>query len=41
MTENRLNNKLDTSKIKTLKDVRNLFEILNMSVSLPEDNEIL
>ncbi len=40
MTENRLNHKLDTSKIKTLKDVRNLFEILNMSVSLPEDNEL-
>ena len=39
MTE-RLNNKLDTSKIKTLKDVRNLFEILNMSVSLSEDNEL-
>ena len=34
-----LNHKLDTSKIKTLKDVRNLFEILNMSVSLPEDDE--
>lgn len=35
-----LNHKLDTSKIKTLKDVRNLFEILNMSVSLPEDDEL-
>jgi hypothetical protein len=41
MTKQRLNHKLDTSKIKTLKDVRNLFEILNMSVSLPEDDELL
>lgn len=38
MTENRLNHKLDTSKIKTLKDVRNLFEGMNLIANVGEDS---
>ena len=38
MTE-RLNHKLDISKIKTLKDVRNVFECMNLYASAEEDNE--
>jgi hypothetical protein len=39
MTENRLNHKLDTSKIKTLKDVRNVFQCMNLYASAEEGNE--
>jgi hypothetical protein len=39
MTEQRLNHKLDISKIKTLKDVRNVFECMNLYASAEEDNE--
>ncbi len=39
MTENRLNHKLDTSKIKTLKDVRNVFECMSLYANASEDNE--
>jgi hypothetical protein len=35
----RLNHKLDISKIKTLKDVRNVFECMNLYASAEEDNE--
>jgi arginyl-tRNA synthetase len=35
----RLNHKLDISKIKTLKDVRNVFECMNLVASMSEDNE--
>ena len=38
MTES-LNHKLDVSKIKTLKDVRNVFESMNLYASAEEDNE--
>jgi hypothetical protein len=38
MTE-RLNHKLDISKIKTIKDVRNVFECMNLYASAEEDNE--
>jgi hypothetical protein len=38
MTE-RLNHKLDISKIKTLKDVRNVFECMNLYASAEKDNE--
>jgi hypothetical protein len=34
-----LNHKLDISKIKTLKDVRNVFECMNLYASAEEDNE--
>ena len=36
MTE-RLNHKLDTSKIKTLEDVKNIFECMNLYASASED----
>jgi hypothetical protein len=38
MTE-RLNHKLDVSKIKTLKDVKNVFECMCLSSNASEDNE--
>jgi hypothetical protein len=38
MTE-RLNHKLDISKIKTIKDVRNVFECMSLIASMGEDNE--
>jgi hypothetical protein len=38
MTE-RLNHKLDVSKIKTLTDVKNVFECMNLYASAEEDNE--
>jgi hypothetical protein len=38
MTE-RLNHKLDISKIKTLKDVKNVFECMNLYASAEEGNE--
>jgi hypothetical protein len=38
MTE-RLNHKLDISKIKTLTDVKNVFECMNLYASAEEDNE--
>jgi hypothetical protein len=38
MTE-RLNHKLDISKIKTIKDVRNVFECMNLYASAEEGNE--
>jgi hypothetical protein len=34
-----LNHKLDISKIKTLKDVKNVFECMNLYASASEDNE--
>jgi hypothetical protein len=34
-----LNHKLDISKIKTIKDVRNVFECMNLYASAEEDNE--
>jgi hypothetical protein len=39
MTEQQLNHKLDVSKIKTLKDVKNVFECMNLYASAEEDNE--
>jgi hypothetical protein len=39
MTEQQLNHKLDVSKIKTLTDVKNLFECMNLYASAEEDNE--
>ncbi len=38
MTE-RLNHKLDVSKIQTLEDVRNVFECMNLYASAEEGNE--
>jgi hypothetical protein len=38
MTE-RLNHKLDTSKLKTIKDVKNVFDTMNLVASMSEDNE--
>ncbi len=38
MTE-RLNHKLDVSKIQTLKDVRNVFECMNLVANASETNE--
>ena len=38
MTE-RLNHKLDVSKIKTLKDVKNVFECMSLYSNASEDNE--
>ena len=38
MTE-RLNHKLDTTKLKTLKDVRNVFDTMELLASFSEDNE--
>ncbi len=37
MTENRLNHKLDTSKIKTIKDIKNVFECMNLYAYASED----
>jgi hypothetical protein len=34
-----LNHKLDVSKIKTIKDVKNIFECMNLYASAEEDNE--
>jgi len=39
MTEQRLNHKLDVSKIKTLKDVKNVFESMSLVTNASEDNE--
>jgi hypothetical protein len=38
MTE-RLNHKLDTSKLKTIKDIKNVFECMSLVASMGEDNE--
>ena len=38
MTE-RLNHKLDTSKLKTIKDIKNVFDTMNLVASMSEDNE--
>jgi hypothetical protein len=38
MTE-RLNHKLDTSKLKTIKDIKNVFDTMGLIASLGEDNE--
>jgi hypothetical protein len=38
MTE-RLNHKLDVSKIQTLEDVRNVFDTMNLVASMSEYNE--
>jgi hypothetical protein len=38
MTE-RLNHKLDVSKIKTIKDIKNVFECMNLYASASEDSE--
>ena len=40
MTENRLNHKLDTTKLKTIKDVRNVFDTMELVASFSEDNEL-
>ncbi len=40
MTENRLNHKLDTTKLKTIKDVRNVFDTMELVASFGEDNEL-
>ena len=40
MTENRLNHKLDTTKLKTIKDVRNVFDTMELVASMSEDNEL-
>jgi hypothetical protein len=34
-----LNHKLDVSKIKTLKDIKNVFECMDLVASMREDNE--
>jgi hypothetical protein len=39
MVMERLNHKLDTSKLKTLKDVKNVFECMNLYASAEEGNE--
>jgi len=39
MTENRLNHKLDTSKLKTIKDIKNVFDTMSLVASMDEDNE--
>ena len=39
MTE-RLNHKLDTTKLKTLTDVRNVFDTMELVASFSEDNEL-
>jgi hypothetical protein len=38
MTE-RLNHKLDTSKLKTIKDIKNVFDTMGLIASMDEDNE--
>ena len=38
MTE-RLNHKLDTSKLKTIKDIKNVFDTMSLVASMDEDNE--
>ena len=38
MTE-RLNHKLDTSKLKTIKDIKNVFDTMALVASMSEDNE--
>ena len=38
MTE-RLNHKLDISKLKTIKDIKNVFDTMNLVASMSEDNE--
>ena len=40
MTENRLNHKLDTSKLKTIKDIKNVFDTMELVASFSEDNEL-
>ena len=39
MNETRLNHKLDTSKLKTIKDIKNVFDTMNLVASMSEDNE--
>jgi len=39
MTEQRLNHKLDTSKLKTIKDIKNVFDTMGLIASMGEDNE--
>ena len=39
MTE-RLNHKLDTTKLKTIKDIRNVFDTMELVASFSEDNEL-
>jgi hypothetical protein len=39
MTEQRLNHKLDISKIQTLEDVRNVFECMDLVSNVSEENE--
>jgi len=39
MTEQQLNHKLDVSKIKTLKDVKNIFECMCLSSNASEEHE--
>ena len=38
MTE-RLNHKLDTSKLKTIKDIKNVFDTMGLIASMGEDDE--
>ena len=40
MTENRLNHKLDTTKLKTIKDIKNVFDTMELVASMSEDNEL-
>ena len=35
----RLNHKLDTSKLKTIKDIKNVFDTMGLIASMSEDNE--
>jgi hypothetical protein len=35
----RLNHKLDTSKLKTIKDIKNVFDTMGLIASMGEDNE--
>jgi arginyl-tRNA synthetase len=39
MTEQRLNHKLDISKIQTLQDLRNVFECMDLVSNVSEENE--
>ena len=40
MTEQRLNHKLDISKIKTIEDIKNVFDTMSLVASMSEDNEL-
>jgi arginyl-tRNA synthetase len=39
MTETRLNHKLDTTKLKTIKDVKNVFECMSLITNASEEHE--